>query len=76
MERCRLEIAAIDAEILVRYPDLPQLCLPLKDWSMGLRIIQDKPLRRTYSDRAEGNISKLTGHRGVIVYEEFRTCDQ
>ena len=75
MERCRLEIAVIEAEIVVGNPDLAQLCVALTDWSMGLRIIQDKPLRRTHSDGAEGNISKLTGHRGVIVYEEFRTCD-
>ena len=72
MERCLREIAAIERKILAGKPGL---CLAWRDWSMGLRIIQDEPLRRTHSAGAEGNISKLTGHRRVIVYEEFRTCD-
>ena len=40
MERCRREIATIDAEILAGNPDLTGLCLALSDWSAELRILQ------------------------------------
>ena len=40
MERCRREIAAIEAEILAGNPDLPGLCLALADWHAELRILQ------------------------------------
>jgi hypothetical protein len=48
MERCRREIAAIEAEILDSNPDLQGLCLALSDWSAELRILeaeqrQEKP---------------------------------
>src|SRR5215470_10467254 len=33
IERCRIEIAAIEAEILAGNPDLQGLCLALSDWS-------------------------------------------
>jgi hypothetical protein len=42
MDRCRREIAAIEAEILAGNPDLPGLCLALSDWSAGLRTLQDE----------------------------------
>ena len=42
MERCRREIAAIEAEILAGNPDLPGLCLALSDWHAELRILQDE----------------------------------
>ena len=42
MERCRREIAAIEAEIRAGNPDLPGLCLALSDWSAELRILQDE----------------------------------
>ena len=45
MERCRREIAAIDAEILAGNPDLPGLCLALSDWHAELRILQDEAER-------------------------------
>ena len=75
MERFLREIAGVEREILTGKSDLPGLCLALRDWSDG---IANHSRRATPPDafRAEGNISKLTGHRGVIVYEEFRTCDQ
>ena len=37
MERCRREIAAIEAELLAGNPDLPGLCPALSDWSEELR---------------------------------------
>ena len=48
MERCRREIAAIEAEILAGNPDVAGLCLALSDWSAELRILeaeqrQEKP---------------------------------
>jgi hypothetical protein len=38
IERCRTEIAAIEAEILAGNPDLPGLCLALSDWHAEWRI--------------------------------------
>jgi hypothetical protein len=48
MERCRREIAAIEAELLAGNPDVTGLCLALSDWSAELRILeaeqrQEKP---------------------------------
>jgi len=40
IERCRREIAAIEAEILAGNPDLQGLCLALSDWSAELRLIE------------------------------------
>jgi hypothetical protein len=42
MERCRREIAAIEAEILGGNPNLQGLCLALSDWSAESRILQEK----------------------------------
>ncbi len=55
MERCRREIAAIEAEILAGNPDLAGLCLALSDWSAELRIIQDEERRQAETRRREGN---------------------
>ena len=41
VERCRSEIAAIEAEILAGNPDLQGLCLALSDWSAELRILKE-----------------------------------
>ena len=40
MERCRREIAAIEAEILKGNPDLFGLCQALSDWWVELRILE------------------------------------
>ena len=42
MERCRREIAAIEAELRAGNPDLQGLCLALSDWSAELRILEAK----------------------------------
>jgi hypothetical protein len=42
IERCRRELAAIEAEILAGNPDLQGLCLALSDWSAELRLIQQE----------------------------------
>ena len=51
MDRCRREIAAIQAEILSGNPDLQGLCLALSDWSAELRILQDEERRQAESRR-------------------------
>jgi hypothetical protein len=40
MERCRREIASVEAELLAGNPDVPGLCLALSDWSAELRILE------------------------------------
>jgi hypothetical protein len=42
MERCRLEIASIEAELLAGNPDVEGLVLALSDWSAELRILQNE----------------------------------
>ena len=51
MERCKREIAAIEAEILAGNPDLPGLCLALRDWNAELRILQDEKRRQAQTRR-------------------------
>ena len=41
IDRCRREIAALEAEILAGNPDLRGLCLALADWSGELRLLQE-----------------------------------
>ena len=55
MERFLGEIAGIEREILAGKSELPGLCLALKDWSTGLRIIQDQERRRDALRRREGD---------------------
>jgi hypothetical protein len=40
IDRCRSEIAAIEAQILAGHPDLRGLCLALSDWRAELRLLQ------------------------------------
>jgi hypothetical protein len=40
MDRCRREIALIEAELLKDNPDVQGLCLALSDWWAELRIIE------------------------------------
>jgi hypothetical protein len=42
MERCRREIAAIEAELLAGNPDVQGLCLALSDWHAELRILEEE----------------------------------
>lgn len=48
IERCKREIAAIEAELLAGNPDLPGLLLALSDWNTEWRLLeaerrQEKP---------------------------------
>jgi hypothetical protein len=45
MQRCRREIAAIEAELLAGYPDVQGLCQALSDWSAELRILEAEQRR-------------------------------
>ena len=40
VNRCRAEIAAIEALLLAGHTDIEGLCLALSDWSAELRIIE------------------------------------
>jgi hypothetical protein len=42
IERCRTEMAAIEAELLAGNADVEGLCLALADWSAELRILQGR----------------------------------
>ena len=45
IERCKREIAAVEAEILAGNPDLPGLCLALSDWHAEWRIFEEERRR-------------------------------
>jgi hypothetical protein len=53
MERCRREIAVIEAEIRAGNSDLPGLCLALRDWSAELRILQNENCRQAEAQRRD-----------------------
>ena len=55
IDRCRSEIAAIEAELLAGNPDVAGLCLALSDWSAELRILQDEKRRRAEAQRRNAN---------------------
>jgi len=42
IERCRREIAAIEALIRAGHPDVEGLCLALSDWRGELRLIEQE----------------------------------
>ena len=54
MERCRAEIAAVEAQIRAGHPDLPGLCLALADWSAELRLIQEESEQEAKKPAAAG----------------------
>jgi len=51
MDRCRREIASIEAEFLAGNPDLPGLCVALSDWHAELRILQNEVRQHEDSDQ-------------------------
>jgi hypothetical protein len=55
MNRCRKEIAAIEAELLAGNPDVEGLCLALSDWSAELRILEDEKRRQDEARRRLGS---------------------
>ncbi len=63
MERCRREIAAIEAEILAGNPDLPGLCLALSDWHAELQLLQDEERRQAGTRRRE--VDRMGGSQAL-----------
>ena len=65
IDRCRREIAAIEALIRAGHPDLDGLCLALSDWRGELRLIEqeialkEKMPAAAEAGRAEGGKGKL-----------------
>ncbi|HEV2200001.1 MAG TPA: hypothetical protein VGR73_09270 [Bryobacteraceae bacterium] len=62
IERCKREIAAIEAEIMSGNPDLPGLCLALSDWYAELRILEEEQRREKppeLNPAAEGKQASL-----------------
>ena len=55
VDRCRAEIAAIEALLRGGHPDVEGLCLALTDWSAELRIIEEERERASVSDSDSGN---------------------
>ncbi len=76
IERCKREIAAIEAEILAGNPDLPGLCLALSDWHAEWRILEQEArspkevLRHEDSDqtRKAGRRATTAASCGALVY--------
>jgi hypothetical protein len=52
MDRCRREIAAIEAELLAGNPDVEGLCLALSDWSVELRILLETRWVKALAERS------------------------
>lgn len=42
IERCRREIAEIEALLLAGHPDVEGLCLALSDWCAELRLMEEE----------------------------------
>jgi hypothetical protein len=55
IERCRREIAAIEAEILAGNPDVQGLCMALSDWWAELRILEAEQRQEKGPPDAEGS---------------------
>ena len=62
IERCKREIAAIEAEILAGNPDLSGLCLALSDWHAEWRLLEAEQRQQkppVLNPAAEGKASSL-----------------
>jgi hypothetical protein len=64
MDRCRKEIAAIEAELLAGNPDVEGLCLALSDWSAELRILEDEKRRQ---DETRWRVGSGTGDTQALT---------
>jgi hypothetical protein len=53
MERCRREIAAIEASICAGHPDVQGLCLALSDWWAELRLIEQEMALQAGANKTE-----------------------
>jgi hypothetical protein len=53
MDRCRWEIAAIEAELRAGNSDVAGLCLALADWSAELKILQNEETIPLFKAKSE-----------------------
>jgi len=68
IERCRREIAAIEALIRAGHPDLQGLCLALSDWRGELRLIeQEMALKAKMPAAAEAGRAEGPGRCYLIL---------
>jgi hypothetical protein len=61
IERCRREIASVEAELLAGNPDVQGLCLALSDWSAELRILERQSTRPRHAEALSENREIRTG---------------
>jgi len=67
LERCRREIAAIEARISAGHPDVAGLCLALSDWCAELRLIeQEMTLKAKMPATAEAG--RAEGPEGDVTF--------
>ena len=60
-ERCRREIAMIEALIRAGHPDVQGLCLALSDWWAELRLIEQMALKAEKPATAEAGRAEVAG---------------
>jgi hypothetical protein len=60
MDRCRREIAAVEAQLRAGHPDLEGLCLALADWSAELRLLEQER-----GPKQQGPPGQMPGGPGV-----------
>ena len=66
VERCRSEIAGIEARLRSGHRDLPGLLLALSDWNAELRLLQrDRLKSRKEVSSKTGNTAILSAPRGA-----------
>ena len=54
IERCRREIAAIEALLYAGHPDVAGLCLALSDWCAELRLMEQEMALKAKKPAAAG----------------------
>ncbi|MCZ2147979.1 MAG: hypothetical protein LC126_09385 [Bryobacterales bacterium] len=50
MDRCRAELADIEALLRAGHPDVEGLCMALSDWSAELRLLEGQAWKNNLSD--------------------------
>lgn len=69
-ERCRQEIAAIEALIAAGHRDLQGLCLALSDWCAELRLVeQEMALREKEPAAAQSRGGQKGRREGYLLIE-------
>jgi hypothetical protein len=67
MERCRQEIATIEALLHAGHPDLQGLCLALSDWCGELRLIEQETALQEKTPAAAG-AGRAEGPEGKVYF--------